>query len=224
MKTISFDHVALWVNDPQGIADFLDPLEGMHVIEQTGDFTLIGGDAREGKLTLFVAEGERSPGVIGRIVLRVPDLDRALAALDGAEVHRRGAEAHFTGPEGVPFGLVEDAGASVCDLDRLVLRVTDPEAVKAGLATLGLDPHDDGLRLASRRVVLESGPPPAGEPMLNHIALLIDSGEEGLEEVRRRGLEVTAIKDTGNTFAFFIAGPEQISIEYVEHKPTFSLT
>jgi len=224
MKTNSFDHIALWVNDPQAVADFLDPLEGMHVIEQTADFTLIGGDAREGKLTLFAAEGERSPGVVGRIVLRVPDLDRALGGLNGARVERRGAEAHFTGPEGIPFGLIEAADAAVCDLDHLVLRVTDPDEVRAGLATLGLEPEDGGLRLASRRLILEQGEPAAGEPLLNHIALLIDSGEEGLEEVRRRGLEVTAIKDTENTFAFFIAGPEQISIEYVEHKPTFSLT
>ncbi len=224
MKTNSFDHIALWVNDPQAVADFLDPLEGMHVIEQTDDFTLIGGDAREGKLTLFLAEGERSPGLIGRIVLRVPDLDQALGALAADSVERRGGEARFTGPEGIPFGLVEDADATACDLDHLVLKVTDPDGVRAGLATLGLEPDGDFLRLAGRRLLLEAGPPPAGEPILNHIALLIDSGEEGLAEVRRRGLEVTAIKDTDNTFAFFIDGPEKISIEYVEHKPTFSLT
>jgi hypothetical protein len=52
----------------------------------------------------------------------------------------------------------------------------------------------------------------------------VDSGQEGLVEARERGLEVTAIKDTDNTFAFFVRGPEQIVIEYVEHKPTFSLT
>jgi catechol 2,3-dioxygenase-like lactoylglutathione lyase family enzyme len=224
MKTSSLDHVALWVRDPHAVAGFLDPLEGMHVIEQTPDFTLIGGDAREGKLTLFAAEGERSPGVLGRIVLRVPDVDRALEALEGATVERHGDEAHFTGPEGIPFGLIEDRDGSVCDLDHLVLRVTDPEAVRAGFATLGLDRDGDELRLADRRLLVERGAPPDGEPILNHIALLIDSGEEGLAEVRRRGLEVTAIKDTDNTFAFFIAGPEQISIEYVEHKPTFSLT
>ena len=225
MKTNSFDHVALWVNDPQAIADFLEPLAGMHVIEQTPDFTLIGGDAREGKLTLFAAAGPRSPGVIGRIGLRVPDLDAAVATLaDRADFSHSDQLAGFTGPEGIPFGLVEDRSATVVDLDHLLLRVTDPATVKAELATLGLEPDGEGLRLASRRVLLEDGPPPQGEPLLNHIALLIDSGEQGLAEVRRRGLEVTAIKDTDNTFAFFIAGPDQLSIEYVEHKPTFSLT
>jgi catechol 2,3-dioxygenase-like lactoylglutathione lyase family enzyme len=223
MKPTSFDHIALWVKDPQAVAGFLDPLPGMHVIEQTPDFTLIGGDAREGKLTLFAADGDREPGVVARISLRVEDVDAAVAAL-GVEVRRTDGEARFTGPEGIPFALVEDTDAAICDLDHLVLRVTDPRAVRDGLASLGLEPDGDGLRLADRGVRLEQGPPPSGEPLLNHIALLIDSGQDGLDEVRRRGIEVTAVKDTDNTFAFFIAGPERISIEYVEHKPTFSLT
>ena len=33
---------------------------GMHVIERTDDFTLVGADARRFKLTLFAAEGRAS--------------------------------------------------------------------------------------------------------------------------------------------------------------------
>ena len=161
MKTNSFDHVALWVNDPQAIADFLDPLEGMHVIEQTADFTLIGGDAREGKLTLFAAEGERGPGVIGRIVLRVPDLEQALAALDGVEMRaapRRRSPLHRPRGHPVRAGRGRRARRS-CDLDHVVLRVTGPRSGHgAGLATLGLEPDATALRLANRRVIARTGP------------------------------------------------------------------
>ena len=36
----------------------------MHVIERTDAFTLVGADARRGKLTLFDAEGPRDPGAL----------------------------------------------------------------------------------------------------------------------------------------------------------------
>jgi hypothetical protein len=224
MKTNSFDHVALWVQDPPAVAGFLDPLAGMHVIEQTPEFTLIGGDAREGKLTLFAVEEPREPGIVARIGLRVPDVDRAVRALDvEAQGGGPGGDALLTGPEGIPFALVEDPEAPVCDLDHLALRVTRPADVRDALAALGLRSDGGALELGGRRVLLEQGPPPTGQPLLNHIALLIDSAQEGLAEVRRRGIEVTAIKDTDNTLAFFVSGPERIAIEYVEHKPTFSL-
>jgi hypothetical protein len=60
-------------------------------------------------------------------------------------------------------------------------------------------------------------------PLLNHIALLCDSGQEQLEEAKRRGIEVAEVRDAANTFAVFVWGPDRIKLEYVEHKPTFSL-
>ena len=38
------------------------------------------------------------------------------------------------------------------------------------------------------------------------------------------GIEVESVVDAANTFAAFLWGPERVRIEYVEHKPTFSLT
>ena len=64
---------------------------------------------------------------------------------------------------------------------------------------------------------------PSG-PLLNHLALLVDSAEEHIEEARSRGLEIDDVKDAANTLAVFVRGPEDIRVEYVEHKPTFSLT
>ena len=70
----SLDHVALWVADRDKLAAFLCAHLGMHEIERTEKFTLVGSDARRGKLTLFAAEGLRDPGVLERVVLWVSDL------------------------------------------------------------------------------------------------------------------------------------------------------
>ena len=55
----SLDHVALWVSEREALAGFVCDHLGMHVIEQTDSFTLVGVDAKLGKLTLFDAEGPR---------------------------------------------------------------------------------------------------------------------------------------------------------------------
>ena len=38
------------------------------------------------------------------------------------------------------------------------------------------------------------------------------------------GIEIADIVDAANTYAVFVWGPERVKVEYVEHKPTFSLT
>jgi hypothetical protein len=57
----------------------------------------------------------------------------------------------------------------------------------------------------------------------NHIALLVDSGDDQLDEARRRGLDVAEVRDAPNTYAVFLWGPDRIKLEYVEHKPGFAL-
>src|ERR671923_2186372 len=102
MRAEMLDHVALWVRDRDALADFLVDRLGMHVIERTDTFTLVGADARRGKLTLFAAEGPREPGVLERVVLRVSDLERAIAALPaGLDVERTDdGVVRFDAPEG----------------------------------------------------------------------------------------------------------------------------
>src|SRR5687767_4280669 len=101
MRIESLDHVALWVAERDPLADFLTAHVGMHVIERTDTFTIVGADARRGKLTLFAAEGEREPGPLARVVLRVRDLDKAVARLPGdlKLQRKRPAFAGLTGPE-----------------------------------------------------------------------------------------------------------------------------
>src|SRR5919106_12843 len=109
MKIETLDHVALWVADRDTLAGFLTSHAGMHVIERTDAFTIVGSDARRGKLTLFPAEGggRRDAGVLARIGLRVFDLDEAVATLPaGLAVERREGSASFEAPDGLPVAFV----------------------------------------------------------------------------------------------------------------------
>src|SRR6266511_1667376 len=90
MRPETLDHVALWVVDRDRIADFATRHLGMHDIERTDKFTLIGSDARRGKLTLFAEEGPRERGALKHIALRVNDLETALA--ERSEERRVGKE------------------------------------------------------------------------------------------------------------------------------------
>src|SRR5438094_3383473 len=112
MQANALDHVALWVADRDTLADFLTGHLGMHEIDRTESFTLVGSDARKGKLTLFDAEGPRDPGVLERVVLRVSDLDAALARLPAEiDVDRPSPGlAIFEASEGLGLGLTTGDG------------------------------------------------------------------------------------------------------------------
>jgi catechol 2,3-dioxygenase-like lactoylglutathione lyase family enzyme len=160
-------------------------------------------------------------------VLRVHDLEAALAMLPPSLRVTRGAGgvAAFDGPEGLGLGLVERERGTDYDIDHTVLRVPEPEATVAGLARLGFDARDGRLHVGDKHLVLERGSAAGGggAQLLNHIALLVDSGAEWLEWSEAQGIEVVDVRDAENTFAVFVRGPDGIEIEYVEHKPTFSL-
>ena len=68
----------------------------------------------------------------------------------------------------------------------------------------------------------EPGDP--ARPLLNHLAVLVDSADEHIAEAEELGIEVDNVVDAANTYAVFLWGPERVRVEYVEHKPTFSLT
>jgi catechol 2,3-dioxygenase-like lactoylglutathione lyase family enzyme len=226
MRPETLDHVALWVGNRDALADFLVDRLGMHVIERTENFTLVGADARRGKLTLFAAEGDREPGVLTRIGLRVFDLEEALAELPpDVAVERPGpGRAAFTAPEGLPLALVEVEGGVAYDLDHVAFTVADPERTLAELADLGFEPEDGRLRVGDAHVELEQGDVEASErPLLNHLGLKVDSADEHIKEAERRGLEIADVVDAPNTYAVFVWGPDGIKLEYVEHKPSFSL-
>ena len=225
MHAKSFDHVALWVDDRPRVATFLEVALRMHEIERTDTFTLLGGDAREGKLTLFDADGPRDRGALERIVFRVPDLEACIerAAVGGFAAVQNGSAA-IDGPANVPLGLVPGPEDGVVDLDHVVLGVPDPAATAAALERLGFRRSAERLELESRHVVLRQRPAaPTERPLLNHLALLVDSVEETVSDAEREDVAVDRLVDAPNTLAAFVAGPDEISVEYVEHKPGFAL-
>ena len=95
----------------------------------------------------------------------------------------------------------------------------------AQLAELGFAVEDGRLRAGDAEILLEQGDPGESErPLLNHLGLRVESADRYLEEAEERGLEIADVVDGANTYAVFVWGPDRIKLEYVEHKPTFSLT
>jgi catechol 2,3-dioxygenase-like lactoylglutathione lyase family enzyme len=207
MRGGPLDHIALWTDERDSIAGFLLEHAGMHVIERTDKFTLVGADARKGKLTLFDAEGPRDPGALGHVALRV-----------------RGDASELEAPGGLRLHLVEDDEGDEWDLHHVALRVPDPDAAIQEMAELGFARENGGLRAGDKLVYFEQGDGADSErPLLNHLALLVDSVQEHIDEAERRGLDVEDVVDAPNTIALFVRGPYGIRIEYVEHKPGFAL-
>ena len=213
MNPTKLDHVAYWVADRDAIADFATENLGMHVIERTDAFTLLGADARRGKLTLFAAEGPREQGALKHVGWRVPRIegDRELEL-----------------GEGVRIVLVEGGDY---DLDHVALWSKTPGETAAAYQSYGFAAVEPGpsrqprVEVGGAYVEFHLGDPGNPErPLLNHLAVLVDSADEHIAAANDLGIEIDDIKDAPNTYAVFLRGPEHVRIEYVEHKPTFSLT
>jgi catechol 2,3-dioxygenase-like lactoylglutathione lyase family enzyme len=232
VQPLTLDHVAYWVADRDALASFVTEHFGMHVIDRTDRFTLVGADARRGKLTLFEAPGPRERGALEHVALRVEHLGGALAALpEGLAIERpRDGAAFVELGEGVRLGLVEAETAVDFDLDHVALRSADPEATASDYAAFGFEaaPHGSSgcprVEVGGAWIEFQPGEPGEPErPLLNHLAVLVESAEEHIAAARDLGIEIDDVVDAPNTLAVFLRGPEHVRIEYVEHKPTFSL-
>src|SRR3954451_23574986 len=141
MEPTTLDHIALWVADRDTIADFLTTHTDMHVIDRTDKFTLVGTDARRGKLTLFTAEGPREPLPLKHVGLRVSSLSDARSKLpDGLELDRADGRVAFEVSEGLRLALVEAATDVEYDLDHVALNSAAPEQVAEQYHALGFEP------------------------------------------------------------------------------------
>jgi catechol 2,3-dioxygenase-like lactoylglutathione lyase family enzyme len=229
----TLDHVAYWLEDRDAVADFVVRYLGMHVIERTDAFTLVGADARRGKLTLFAAEGPRERGPLEHVALRVGNLGAVLAQFpEGVSLERRRpGEVYFEVGQGVVLGLIEIDEGEDWDIDHVTLRSVNPEGTAGAYEALGFLPAPNGpsgcprVEVGGAWIEFQPGAPSTPErPLLNHLAVLVDSAEEHLAAAQELGIEVDNVVDAPNTLAVFLRGPEGVRIEYVEHKPTFSLT
>jgi catechol 2,3-dioxygenase-like lactoylglutathione lyase family enzyme len=225
MRPKTLDHVALWVADRDPIADFLTERVGMHVIERTDKFTLVGSDARRGKLTLFAEEGPRERGALKHVALRVSDLEDALGTLGDVAVSREDGGVYFDVSEGLRLGLVEGETEVEYDLDHVALFSAAPKETAQQYEQFGFAAEDDArVEVGGAYVEFHEGEPGDPEkPLLNHLAVLVDSADETLEEAKQAGMDVADVVDGPNTLAIFVWGPEHVKIEYVEQKPTFAL-
>ena len=227
MVARALDHVALWVDERDALASVLTSCCGMHEIQRTDEFTLVGGDARRGKLTLFAAPGPRARGRLERIVIRVGSVERARACLEASGLDVRiadGGQVTVDAPAGVPLGLVEGEPDESGDLDHVVLRVAEPAAAATELEAMGLERQGHDLRVADKRLVLRAGGNgDPKRPLLNHLGFLVDRAGDVEDESRSRGVEIDRVVDAANTLAVFVRGPDGLLVEFVEHKPGFSL-
>jgi catechol 2,3-dioxygenase-like lactoylglutathione lyase family enzyme len=195
----TLDHVALWVTDRDTIAERCERDLGMHVIDRTDRFTLMGSDARRGKLTLFDAEGPREQGALKHVALRVSS----------------GEDRELDLGEGLKVKVLEAPTDVDYDLDHVALYSADPEATAA-------DYEAYGFRAAASR----DGVPRVevgGAFVEFHHGVLVDSADDHIDAAKELGIEIDDVVDAANTYAVFLWGPERVRIEYVEHKPTFSL-
>jgi catechol 2,3-dioxygenase-like lactoylglutathione lyase family enzyme len=203
------DHVAYWLENRDEVADFCVAHLGMHVIDRTDAFTLIGSNARHGKLTLFEADEPRERGALKHVALRVSKLP---------------PETSFRIGE-VRLELVEAPTDVEYDLDHVALYSRTPEETAAAYLQLGFEPAGERrVQVGGAYVEFHEGDP--GEPeksLLNHIAVLVESTDESIAAANDLGVEIDNVVDAPNTYAVFVWGPEHVRVEYVEHKPTFSL-
>lgn len=231
MKIQKLDHIALYMNDRDSAAGFLTSHLGFHLIDRTDRYTLVGAGGRIGKLTLFDApEGTKpSPATIERINVRVADLQSAASQLPReADVESWEDEYPFTGPEGLPFALIPGEGQFTdYDLEGLVLRSNDPEGSAREFVKMGFAPGEDDTIVKAgeyRLHLVPSTPDKEAQEMLYHLGCLVESAEDHRKEAEEQGFEIQDFVEGPNTLAVFVRGPEDVSVEYVEHKPTFSLT
>lgn len=220
MQPKTLDHVAFWVSDREEIARFLERHLGMHVIAREDTFTLMGTNARRGKLTLFDADGPRERGAFAHVGLRVSDRAAAVAQLP------EGTPEVFDAGGGLLLTLVEAPTDVEYDLDHVALYSADPEATAAAYERYGFESAGPvRVEVGGAFVEFVAGEPGEPErPLLNHLAVLVDSADEVIGDAKDLGIEVESVVDAANTYAAFLWGPERVRIEYVEHKPTFSLT
>ena len=203
------DHVALWLSDREAAAERLLELTGVHVVDRNERFTLLGANARRGKLTFFAADGPRERGALHHVALRVSD----------------GMEAEHDLSDGLTLRIVRADTDVEYDLDAVGLFSRDPERTAREYLQLGFEEAEprNGIprvEVGGSYVEFHEGEVPETErPLLNHLGVLVDRADDAKE----LGAEVADVVDAPNTYAVFVWGPERVKIEYVEHKPTFSL-
>jgi len=214
---LALDELALAVADPDAMVAFLREHVGMHELDRSGDWVLVGADRLATKLRLLAAEGPREPGALSRLVLGVADLQRAVMSLpSGTEMRQEGpGEFAFEGPEGLGLGFTLAPRGLDYDLDRVILRVAYPQEATVALTQLGCVARDGALYIAEKRIMLEELPAWTERPLLDHISVHVASVAPLAARARRGGLTVETA-DSDDTVTVVVPGLERISFRFVK--------
>lgn len=214
---LALDNVGLAVSDPAAVASFLCDHLGMHELDRAPGRVLVGAGDRAATLTLIAAGGPRAPGALRRLVLRVADVGRAVAALPAATAVEgdRFERATFQGPEGLGLGFTLVAGGGIdYDIDHVDLRVCDPEQTRVALAEAGFVPRARALHVADKYLTLADATGCADRPLLDHVAVRVASLEAVAAKARERSLEIDDRAPEG-TFGVVLPGAEKIRLRFV---------
>ena len=132
----------------------------------------------------------------------------------------------FEAGEGIFLTLVHAETDVEYDLDHVALWSASPEATAQEYERYGFVPAGPArVEVGGAFIEFHEGDPGSPErPLLNHLAVLVDSADDVIADAGDLGIEVESVVDAANTYAAFLWGPDRVRIEYVEHKPTFSLT
>ena len=220
-ELLAIDHLGLRVLDPPEVARFLTECCGMESDESDEGFLVVGAPGGRTRFFLFEADRSPEPGMLERVVLRVGDLERALALLPaGVDAHEEEPElALFRGPHDLELGFTSVFGGGVdYDLDHVVLRVMDPDEATIGLAELGFVPRGiGGLQVADKQIQLRPGIRSAGDnELLDHIGVLVQSADAIRGQALRAGLDFDEMTLAPSVLGIYVRGPERIRIEYAE--------
>ena len=214
LKPTKLDHVALYVSDAEAVAARILAQLPFRIIEETEEFVLIGRDPALGKLTLFRADGPRERGILRHVGIGIPcaTAERTIELGDGLELE-----------------LVPSAPEGEVELAHLAIVTPDPGASARAWLEFGFAPAPKGendvprVRIGDQHVELWSGSPaPTQRPLLNHVGLLVESVDEALHTAEDRGEDVSKLVDAENSRALFLRGPDDVELEYIEHKPSFA--
>jgi hypothetical protein len=216
-RPAKLDHVALYVSDPETVAGRILAQLPFRAIEETDEFVLLGRDTEYGKLTLFRAEesGPRERGALRSVGVGVPCATTERTLYLDEELR---LELHPSDPAGE------------VEVDRVSLRVPNPEQSARGWLELGFEPAPRAasgalcVRVGEQFLDLHSGPPQdASRPLLNHLGVLVESFDDLQRSVEELRIDANKVVDAENSRALFVTGPDRVELEYIEHKPSFAL-
>ena len=218
---LALDGVGLAVSDPAAIGAFMCDHLGMRELDRAADRVVVGTGGRAATLSLIAAEGPRQRGALGRLILRVADVERAVAALPaGTTVEGDRFElARFRGPEGIELGFTLVAGGGIdYDIDHVRLHVSDPDATRVALAQAGFVPRSRALHVADKYIALAASPGPSERSLLHHVGLRVESVEAVAATARARGLAVDEAA-AGDAVGVVLPGPERIRLRFSTQMP-----